>query len=613
MAAPEKGYHPNGHWGGKALAADAAVANDIAAAPDQATDRRGATRTTLGWLWSAGLLVVLAFLVIYPVSMLLLGALTNTNPVVDGFGVFDLSFANFITVLGNPNVHLALANSLIACAGGTALAVVIGLTFSWVVVRTDTPGKGFIAATSMLPLFVPPLVAAVAWSILASPKTGLLNTFLASIGIDWRFNAYSMGGLICIFGIYYAPYVYMFTASALRNMDPSLEEAAEVSGASALRTMFTVTFPLIAPAILSGMLLSFIVMLGIYGIPAVLGTPGDIPVLTTYIFKLTNWSPPLYSTAASVAIILMVVTGFLVWLQHRIVSRRSYTTVAGKAFRPAQLRLGPWRYLTLGLAVVYLFVVVVLPTLALIVAAFRRFLFIRDLPSLFDMRHYGLMHFERLFANPLALRSIWNTMEVGLITALVGGVLAFAIGYTVNRTALPARRSIDVISTLPVAIPGLVIGVAYLWAWIGLPGGLYGTIWILALAFIARFMPDTVKALSTSLLQIHRELEEAAWICGKGLLGTIRTIVLPLARPGVIAAMTLLFILAIRELGSSLFLYTSNSMVMAVLLLDYYEGGNLGITAAFSLVQTVLLGVIICIAHLLSRGATDNTGLGRAG
>ena len=546
--------------------------------------------------------------------MLLLGALTNTNPVVDGFGVFDLSFANFITVLGNPNVHVALANSLIACGGGTALAVVIGLTFSWVVVRTNTPGKKFIAAASMLPLFVPPLVAAVAWSVLASPKSGLLNTVLAAWGIDWRFNIYSMGGMIAIFGIYYAPYVYMFTASALRNMDPSLEEAAEVSGASALRTMFTVTFPLIAPAILSGMLLSFLVMLGIYGIPAVLGAPGDIPVLTTYIFKLTNWSPPLYSTAASVAIILMVVTGFLVWLQHRIVSRRSYTTVAGKAFRPALLNLGPWRYFTLGLAIVYLFVVVVLPTAALIISAFRKFMFIRTMASLFDERQYSLVHFDRLFANPLAMRSIWNTMEVGIITAIVGGLFAFAIGYTINRTNLPGRRSIDVISTLPVAIPGLVIGVAYLWAWIGLPGGLYGTIWILALAFVARFMPDTVKALSTSLLQIHRELEEAAWICGKSLLGTIRTIVLPLARPGVIAAMTLLFVLAIRELGSSLFLYTSNTMVMAVLLLDYYEGGNVGITAAFSLVQMVLLAVVIGIANLLSRGARGTeTSMGRAG
>jgi iron(III) transport system permease protein len=308
----------------------------------------------------------------------------------------------------------------------------------------------------------------------------------------------------------------------------------------------------------------------------------------------------------------MVVTGFLVWLQQRVVSGRSYITVAGKAFRPAVMNLGKWRYFTLGLAIIYLVVVVILPTLALLIAGFRKFLFIRNLESLFDTRQYSFVHFERLFDNPLAMRSIWNTMEVGLATALVGGVLAFAIGYTVNRTNLPGRRTIDMVATLPIAIPGLVVGVAYLWAWIGLPGGLYGTIWILALAFIARFMPDTVKALSTSLLQIHRELEEAAWVCGKSLLGTIRTIVLPLARPGVIAAMTLLFILAIRELGSSLFLYTSNTMVMAVLLLDYYEGGNIGITAAFSLVQTVLLGVLIGIAQVLSRGGADS-GVGKAG
>jgi iron(III) transport system permease protein len=570
-------------------------------------------RMSFAWLWSAALLLLLTFLVIYPVSMLVLGALTNTNPVVDGFSVLDLSLTNFITVLGNPNVHLALANSMIACGGGTLLAVLIGLTFSWVVVRTDTPCKRFIAAASMIPLFVPPLVGAVAWSILASPKSGLLNTILAWIGIPWRFNAYSMIGLVVIFGIYYAPYVYMFTASALRNMDPALEEAAEVSGASAVRILFTITFPLIAPAIISGMLLSFVVMLGIYGIPAVLGAPADIPVLTTYIFKLTNWSPPLYSTAASVAIILMVVTGFLVWLQQRVISARSYITVAGKAFRPGVMKLGRWRYFTLALAITYLVVVVVLPTLALIVAAFRKFLFIRSVESLVDLKQYSLIHFERLFDNPLAMRSIVNTMEVAFVTAVIGGVLAFAIGYTVNRTNLRGRGAINVISTIPVAIPGLVIGVAYLWAWIGLPGGLYGTIWILALAFIARFMPDTIKALSTSMLQIHKELEEASWLCGKGLLGTIRLIVLPLARPGVIAAMTLLFVLAIRELGSSLFLYTSDTMVMAVLLLDYYEGGNVGITSAFSLVQTVLLAVLIGFAHFLSRGGADSSGVGRAG
>ena len=572
---------------------------------------RGASKGTRQRVWAGAwvalLLAILAFLVIYPMLLLLVGALTDVNPVVEGIQLSHLSVGNFLTVLGNPNVAEALLNTLIACGGGTLIAVVIGLAFSWIVVRTNTPFKGFIAAASILPLFAPPLVAGVAWAILGSPKTGLINTIFKWIGLDWRVDFYSLWGLIFVFGIYYAPYVYMFTASALRNMDPSLEEAAEISGASAFSTLFSVTFPLIMPAIVSGMLLSFIVMLGIYGIPAVLGAPINLNVLTTYIFKLTNWSPPLYNTAAAVAVILMVVTGALVYLQQRVLSGRSYTTVAGKAYRPRSLDLGRWRWFTFGLALIYLFAVVVLPMLALIVAAFRKFMFIRDVASLFDLRQYSLMHFESIFDNPLTMRSIYNAVEVGIITAIVGGALAFAIGYTIHRTNVAGRRSIDLVSTLPVAIPGLVVGVAYLWAWIGVPGGLYGTIWILALAFIARFMPDTVKALSTSFLQIHRELEEAAWICGKGVLGTIRTIVLPLASPGVLAAMTLLFVLAIRELGSSLFLYTSKTMVMSVLLLDYYEGGNLGKTAAFSLVQTVLLGVLIGGANWLSRGAAQGS------
>jgi iron(III) transport system permease protein len=473
-------------------------------------------------------------------------------------------------------------------------------------VRTNTPFKGFIAGASIIPLFVPPLVAGVAWGILGSPKTGLLNIVLKWLSIDFRFNFYSMSGLIVVFGIYYAPYVYMFTASALKNMDPSLEEASEVAGASAFTTLFTVTFPLIAPAILAGSLLSFVVMLGIYGVPAALGAPANINVLTTYIFKLTAWSPPLYNTAAAVAILLMVVTAILVWAQQRVLSGKSFATVAGKAFRPRALNLGRWRWFTFGLAATYLFVVVVLPTLALVIAAFRKFLFFKDFSALFDMSQYSLVHFNSVFDNPLTMLSIWNTLRVGVITALVGGALAFAIGYTVTRTRVAGRGSIDLLSTLPVAIPGLVVGVAYLWAWIGLPGGLYGTLWILALAFVARFIPDTVKALSTSFLQIHKELEEAAWISGRGMLGTIRTIVLPLARPGVVASMTLLFVLAIRELGSSLFLYTSDTTVMAVLLLDYYEGGNTGKTAAFSLVQTAILAVLLSVTTWLSRETTQS-------
>jgi iron(III) transport system permease protein len=585
------------------------VATSFALADQVRPARRLASFRLAGWLWSGLLLAILAFLVLYPTFMLLYGALSGTNPVVDGFHLSAISLDNFIEVLANPNVHFALVNTLVVCAGGTAIAVVIGLGFAWIVVRTNTPWKALIATAGLVPLFVPPLVAGVAWTILGSPRTGLLNTALAWLGVDWRLNFYSMPGLTAVFGMYYAPYVYMFTSAALRNMDPSLEEAAEISGASALGTLRTITFPLIAPAIIAATLLSFIVMLGIYGIPAVLGAPANISVLTTYIFNLTAWSPPLYSTAAAVAIILMIVTGLLVVLQQMVLSGKSFTTVAGKSFRPRSLDLGRWRYFTLALAIVYLLVVAVLPTLALLIAAFRKYLFFRGAASLFDLKQYGLQHFDSLFGNPLTMQSIINTVEVALITAVGGGVLAFAIGYTVNRTHAPGRKGVDLIATLPVAIPGLVIGVAYLWAWIGLPGGLYGTIWILALAFVARFMPDTVKVLSTSLMQIHRELEEAAWLCGRGTLGTIRSIVLPLARPGVIAAMTLLFILSVRELGSSLFLYSSRTMVMAVLLLDYYNQ-NINITAAFSVVQTALLAVLIGFAHWLSRGAAD-TGITR--
>ncbi len=578
-----------------------------AAALPVTTDAAPIARRFAVPLWVGALLLILTFLVIYPLLMLFFGAISDSNPVIDGFGKFNPSLEHFLAVLGNENVRLAFFNALAACGGGTILAVVIGLAFSWIVVRTNTPFKGFIAGASMIPLFVPPLVAGVAWSILGSPKTGLLNTALKWMGIDFRFDFYSMSGLILVFGFYYAPYVYMFTASALRNMDPSLEEASEVSGASAFTTLFTVTFPLIAPAILAGSLLSFVVMLGIYGIPAALGAPANISVLTTYIFKLTAWSPPLYNTAAAVAILLMMVTAIFVWAQQRILSGRSFATVAGKAFRPRSLNLGPWRWFTFSLALAYLFIVVVLPTIALVIAAFRRFLFFKDFDAVFDMKAYSWVHFNSIFDNPLTITSIWNTMKVGVITAVVGGILAFAIGYTINRTQVPGRKIIDLLSTIPVAIPGLVVGVAYLWAWIGLPGGLYGTIWILALAFVARFIPDTVKALSTSFMQIHRELEEAAWICGRGLLSTIGTIMVPLARPGIVASMTLLFVLSVRELGSSLFLYTSDTTVMAVLLLDYYEGGNVGKTAAFSLVQTVILAVLLGITTWLSRGAAESS------
>lgn len=550
--------------------------------------------------WGLLLFTVLGFLVIFPCLALLVGALTDTNPVERGIEWDQLSPHHLLSVLSDPHVQRITFNTLLICALGTAIAVAVGMLFAWIIVRTDTPWQGLLKTAGMLPLFVPPLVAGIAWSLLGSPSTGLLNVALASLGASWRFDFYSIPGIVTVFGLYYAPYVYLFVASALRNMDPSLEEAAQLSGATMLRTLMQVTLPLALPAIVAGGLLSFVVMLGTYGIPGALGTPAKIAVLTTYLYELTSWTPPLYNKAAAVAILLIVVTTVFVLLQQRLISRNRYVTVSGKSYRPRRLRLGRWRYLTLALGLLYLLVVAVLPTLALAVAAFKRFPFVPDLASLLDARTYTWIHFERLFANPLVLRSIVNTLEMAVATAAGGGLLAVAVAITIYRTRLPWRRGLDLVASLPMAIPGLVIGVGYLWAWIRIPGGFYGTLWILELALIARFLPDAVKTLSTSLMQIHEDLEHASRVAGRGVLRTLWSIVLPLARPGVVAALSLLFILAVRELGSSLFLFNTDTIVMAVLLLNLHEGGNLSPTAAFSLVQIALLLVVIGCAQWLA-------------
>lgn len=561
------------------------------------TDSRAVRAQLLPWIFPLFLLLVLGFLVVYPVGKLVLGAVTDVNPVTAREAIPPLTLAHFVDLATNPTVRSAVSNSLVTCFFGAIISVVIGLSFAWIVVRTNTPLKGVIRSAGMMPLFIPPLVAGFAWSLLGSPETGLINVALRAAHLPLSVNFYSLAGITVVFGAYYAPYVFMFTAAALQNMDPSLEEASEISGASVLSTMCRVTFPLMAPAILSGGLLAFVIMLGVYGTPAILATPANEPLLPTYLFSLLSWTPPLYNKAAAVSMLLVLITALGVWLQQRVLRGRSFVTVAGKSFRPKVLDLGRWRYLTLAVGLLYLIIVVVLPYTALLIVAFRKFMFVPDLASLFDARQYALVHFRSLFDNPLTMRSIWNSLEVGCGAAIAGGLLAFTVAYTVQRSNSPLRRTIDYIATVPVAIPGLVIGVAYLWAWVGLPGGLYGTTSILAIAFIARFLPDTMKALSGSLVQIHKELEEASWVCGRGLLSTIRKVVAPLTWPGILSGMTLLFVLSIRELGSSLFLYTSDSIIMSVLLLDFWEGGNIGESAAFSVFQSVLLFVIVGSAY----------------
>ena len=546
-------------------------------------------------------MLILAVLVVYPLSTLLVGAVSKVSPLSADFSIRNLDLSRLLAVATHETAQRALLNSFITCGFGSLLAVMIGLFFAWMTERTDTPGRGIIGLIGLFPLFVPPLVAAIAWSLLGSPRTGLLNVVLGAAGLPFRVNMFSYEGMTFVFGVYYAPYVYLFASAALRNMDASLEEAAAVAGVGPMRTLLTITMPVIAPALASAALLCFVVTLGVWGVPAILGTQAKIPSITTYIYALFQGNPPDYSGAAAASIYLVLITGAAVMLQRWLHASRNSVTITGKSSRPRIVSLGRWKYLTLTFGIIYLLIAVVIPTLALMFIGFRRFIFVASFSAMFDTSLFGMANFEKLFGDPLTLRSIWNSLIVGVTTAAIGSLLCFALSYTIVRTKLPGRGALDVVATLPVAVPSLVIGVSYLWAWIALPIGLYGTLGILVLASLARYLPDALKSLGGTMGQAHRELEEASWVCGDGVLSTIARIVLPIVWPGVAAAALLIFVLSIREYGATLFLYNNRTILMPLLLVQLIEVSNLGIVAAFSLVQVAVLVTLSACGWAIGR------------
>jgi len=564
-------------------------------------------RRAWAFLVVAPIFALLAFFIPYPIGVLLLGSLSKVEPTRLSEAFQHLTLNNYFEMYGTASLYKATYNSLIGCAGGAVLAMLIGLFFAWVVARTDIKGKGAIEIIAIMPLFISPLIASMAWGILASDRAGILNIIFKDMEVDFRFNIYSFGGIWFVLGVYYAPYTYMFLTPALRRMDPVLEEASAISGANPWQTVRRVTFPLIIHPILSAALLVFVITLGLFAVPATIAVPANIHFLTTYLFNLVTGNPPAYEKAASVSVLLIVLTFIGVFLQRWVIGRRSFVTVTGKSSQPRLFKLRGWKPAVIALILIYLMVTVVLPYFALILQSLRLFMFFPNFWSIFDPQMLTLQHFRFLWTHEQAFTAIWNSLYMGAIAAIFGSALCFLTAYCIHRGELPGRKSLDYLSMIPIAVPGLVIGVAYLWAWISFPVPIYGTIWILALAYVARFIPDGVRSAGVNLLQIHKELEESSRIHGGNFWQTLRRVMIPLARPGILSSMILLFILAVRELGSSIFLYTTDSIVLSVQIYNQWESAEYGATAVLSLVQTVILVVVVIAArrYVMSAEVTD--------
>lgn len=523
---------------------------------------------------TAGLCVVVAALVLVPVFAVVLGAAQEPG---------GMSMRWLINVVSSTHV---IGNTLLVGVGTTALALLIGGALALILVRIDTPGRGVLEQCVILPLYITPLLTAIAWSWLGSPRGGLLN--LAGrelLGIDGLVNLHGALGVVLVSALAYVPLPFLLIAGALRGMDPALEDSARIHGASAASAFARVTLPLVLPAAIGSAMLVFVQAMGLFSVPAVLGMPSGFYVAGTEIYRLINNYPPRFGQAAAWGFLLLAVTALLVWMQATLLKRRSFVTVTGKAFRPRIVSLGRARHALAGFAWAYVAAAVILPVATLVWASLVNFITVDPKLMAFDLRHFRYV----LFTYPKTYLAVQNSLLLGIATATLVCALGLGIGWVLVRTQSRARGFLDQVSMMPLALPSIVLALGLLWTYVGaswLP--IYGTIFILLFAYVTHYLPFGVRAASGALRQLHPDLEDAARVSGASLLKTLRLVVLPLTRPTLAAAWTLLFILAIQEVSASILLYTSRTTVLSVAVFDLWEAGNVNALAALSVMQLAL-------------------------
>jgi iron(III) transport system permease protein len=540
------------------------------------------------------LYALLVVLVLVPVGFVVYASLLK-HSVEPGDLSGSLTLSHYSDLFQSANLTSS-KNSLIIGVFGTLIAVGLGGSLAWLAARTDIPCKRLVKLSAITPLFISTLVAALAWSYLAAPDRGFLNLIIEAIGLPVNLNIYSLGGIVFVMGVYYAPYSFLLLYGAFQLANPELEQVARVHGASFRTVLRRITIPLIWPTMMGASLLTFVLILENFAVPQVLGTPGRISTLPSYIYRLMTEAPPRSNVAAAVGVLLLVFVAAVVIVQQWLVSRRQYASVAGKGLKPDLVSLGRWRWPVLCVVGVYVLLTVVLPILALIEVSLRPFTFLSGAGDLFDTSKFSIDNFTTLFANDSFWPSLKNTLLTGAIAAVVGGLLYFVMSYCVYRTKTRGRRFIELIGMAPLGIPALIMGLGFLWTWLSLPLPIYGTLWVLIIAYVARFMPEGLRATSSGMIQVHSELEESARVSGAGPLRAVSRVTLPLIRSSIVASVLLVFILSIREFSAVIFLYTDKTQVLPTLLFNLYRQAGSNQAAALSLMYVVLLGLVTVVA-----------------
>lgn len=550
------------------------------------------------WCIIGGVVIIVAWLALVPLVFLLWqSAMTPAAGDIPA----EFTFGNYILAFTDTNILPLFFNSVTFASGTSVLALVIGTLFAWLNERTNTPFKMMFYAASIVPLVIPSILFTVSWIMMLSPQIGLFNLILKNtFGLSGPvFDIYSMGGMIWVEGLHYSPIAFLLMSAAFRSMDPSLEESALMSGASLRQIVFRITLKLVWPALIASFFILFIRSIESFEVPALLGMPVGIEVFTSSIYEAIREYPSNVGLASAYAIVLLVIASFGIYFQSRLSNQGSkYSTVTGKGFRPRPFDLGPWRVPAAILIVIYMVLVIVLPFLVLLWSSLNKYY---SVPSWAGLSRLSFDAYEKVLEYPTVGQAVWNSalLSIGAATTIM--LITAVICWIVIRTKLPGRWLLDNLASLPMVFPGLVLGLSVMICYLYLDIGVYGTTWIIFIAYVTRFMPYGVRYNTTSMLQIHKDLEESAAMSGASWSQNFVHIVLPLLKPGLLAGWIYIVIVSIRELSSSVLLYSPGSEVVSIVIWELWQNGQYVELSAFGVMMILVLFVVVMIAQLLGR------------
>ena len=557
-----------------------------------------ARRFEWGWVVIALCVAITVYLAIVPLGFLVWQSFF-TPQTADEAARFTLS--NYTEAYGSSETWRLFRNSVLFAIGTSSFSFLVGTGLAWMNERTNTPFKTLFYALSIIPLIIPSILFTVAWILLASPKIGILNLVLKNaLGIDDPlFDVYSLWGMIWVDGLHYSPMAFLLMSAAFRSMDPALEESAMMSGANVLQVAWRVTLRLSWPAIFATILILFVRAIESFEVPALLGLPVGIQVFTSSIYQAVHRYPSQVGLASAYAVTLLAITTVGVYFQSRLSSRGSrYATMTGKGFRPRQIDLGAWRWFTASLFIVYFLLIVVLPFSVLLWSSFQKFYAV---PSWHALHNLTLDPYRFILTYPNLADSVWNSLLLAFGSATLIMLVTSVICWIVVKTRIPGRWILDNIASLPMVFPGLVLGLAIMIFYLNFDIGIYGTIWIMFVAYITRFMPYGLRYNTTSMLQIHKELEESAAMSGASWFTTFRRIVIPLLKPGLVAGWIYIMIVSIRELSSSILLYSPGTEVVSIVIWELWENGQYVELSALGVLLILVLFVLVLLAQWLGK------------